>query len=189
MSAAGPGTPPAPGVALGYIGLGSNLGDRHAHLLAALEGLDGAGARVLRVSSLYETAPFGDFEGPQPDFLNAVAEIATALSAVELLALCKQLEAARGRDFDAPRHGPRPLDLDVLLLGEDVISEGSLVIPHPGLLERRFVLEPLLELAPDLTLPDGTPLAPALAACRDQEVTPAGALSDRFHSGGSAAGA
>ena len=77
----------------------------------------------------------------------------------------------------------------MLLLGEDVVAEGSLVIPHPGIGERRFVLEPLLELAPDLALPDGTPLAPMLAACRDQEVTPAGSLSDRFHSGGSAAGA
>jgi 2-amino-4-hydroxy-6-hydroxymethyldihydropteridine diphosphokinase len=174
---------------VGYIGLGSNLGDRHSHLLAALEGLEAGGAHVLRLSSLFETAPYGEYEGPQPDFLNAVVEVATVLSATELLALCKQLEAARGRDFDGPRHGPRPLDLDVLLLGADVISEGGLVIPHPGLTERRFVLEPLLELAPDLALPDGTPLAPALAAVRDQEVRPAGALSDRFHSGGSAAGA
>ena len=181
---------PAPGaLTVGYIGLGSNLGDRHEHLLAALDGLDRSGAEVLRVSSLYETAPYGEYPEPQPDFLNAVAEIATALSAVELLALCKQLEASRGRDFDGPRHGPRPLDLDVLLLGDTVLGEGSLVIPHPGLTERRFVLEPLLELAPDVALPDGTPLAPSLEACRDQELAEAGALSARFHSSGRAAGA
>jgi 2-amino-4-hydroxy-6-hydroxymethyldihydropteridine diphosphokinase len=174
---------------IGYIGLGSNLGDRRAHLTAALAGLDAGGARVVRVSSLYETAPYGDYPEPQPDFLNAVAEVRTALPAVALLALCKQIEADRGRDFGGPRHGPRPLDLDVLLLGDSELSVQELDVPHPGLTERRFVLEPLLELAPGLTLPDGTPLAPSLEASRDQEVAPAGSLNDRFHSSGSAEGA
>jgi 2-amino-4-hydroxy-6-hydroxymethyldihydropteridine diphosphokinase len=186
--AAGGGAEREAGV-VGYIGLGSNLGDRRAHLSAALEGLDAGGARLLRVSSLYETAPYGEYREPQPDFLNAVAEVRTALPAVAVLALCKQIEAERGRSIGGPRHGPRPLDLDVLLLGDEELAVQGLEVPHPRLTERRFVLEPLLELAPKLTLPDGTPLAPALEASRDQEVVPAGSLKGRFHSSGSAAGA
>ena len=173
----------------GFIGLGSNLGDRRGHLLAGLEGLDGSGAKVLRVSSLYETAPYGEYSEPQPDFLNAVAEIETTLAPVALLALCKQVEADEGRDFGGPRHGPRPLDLDVLLLGSETLAVQGLEIPHPGIRERRFVLEPLLELDPGACLPDGTPLAPTLAAVAGQEVVPAGSLSGRFHSSGSADGA
>ncbi len=180
---------PAGGARTGYLGLGSNLGDRHGHLVAALEGLGRGGAPVRRVSSLYETAPFGEYEGPQPDFLNAVAEISTELSPRELLELCKRLEHERGRDPSGPRHGPRPLDLDILLLGDLVVTAPGLRIPHPGIGERRFVLEPLLELAPGLELPDGEPLAPRLAACADQEVAAAGELSPPFHSAGRAAGA
>lgn len=172
----------------GFVGLGSNMGDRRAHLVAGLEGLDAAGARIVRVSSLYETAPYGDYSEPQPDFLNAVAEIETDLAPIALLALCKQIEAGEGRDLGGPRHGPRPLDLDVLLLGEETLAVQGLEIPHPGIAERRFVLAPLLELDPDARLPDGTLLAPLLAAVSDQAVTPAGSLDVRFHSSGSAAG-
>jgi 2-amino-4-hydroxy-6-hydroxymethyldihydropteridine diphosphokinase len=173
----------------GFVGLGSNLGDRHAHLIAGLEGLDASEAHVLRVSSLYETAPYGDYSEPQPDFLNAVAEIETELAPVALLALCKQIEADEGRDFGGPRHGPRPLDLDVLLLGAETLSVQGLEIPHPGITQRRFVLEPLLELDPGAALPDGSPLAPRLDAVSDQEVTAAGSLGTRFHSSGRADGA
>jgi 2-amino-4-hydroxy-6-hydroxymethyldihydropteridine diphosphokinase len=141
----------------GYVGLGSNMGDRQAHLNAGLEGLDAGGAAVLRVSSLYETAPYGEYPEPQPDFLNAVAEIETDLAPVALLALCKQVEAGEGRDLGGPRHGPRPLDLDVLLLGSERVAVQGLEIPHPGIAERRFVLEPLLELDPGARLPDGSP--------------------------------
>lgn len=175
--------------AVAYIGLGSNMGAREAHLVAALEALDAGGARVLRVSSLYETAPYGEYPEPQPDFLNAVAELETELAPVALLALCKRIEAARGRNLSGPRHGPRPLDLDLLLFGEEELAVQDLEVPHPGLTDRRFVLEPLLELEPALRLPDGTPLAPALGAVRDQEVAAAGSLNARFHSSGSADGA
>jgi 2-amino-4-hydroxy-6-hydroxymethyldihydropteridine diphosphokinase len=173
----------------GYIGLGSNMGDRQGHLVAGLEGLEAGGARVTKVSSLYETAPYGEYPEPQPDFLNAVAEIETELAPVALLALCKQVEADEGRDLGGPRHGPRPLDLDVLLLGSETLRVQALEIPHPGIAERRFVLEPLLELNPDARLPDGSPLAPMLDAVADQAVAPAGSLNARFQSSGSAEGA
>lgn len=161
----------------GFIGLGSNLGDREGHLRAGLAGLSARGVEVEAVSSLYETAPVGEYPGEQADFLNAVARIRTALEPEELLAACKEIEAGRGRDFDAPRHGPRPLDLDVLLLEGVEQRDERLTIPHPALAERRFVLEPLLELDPGAGLPDGTRLADRAAAVADQEVRRVGALT------------
>jgi 2-amino-4-hydroxy-6-hydroxymethyldihydropteridine diphosphokinase len=100
----------------------------------------------------------------QPDFLNAAVRIATDLGPDELLDLCKAIEVEQGRMFGGPRHGPRPLDVDVLLLGDLMVSGERLTIPHPELAERRFVLVPLLEIDPDLALPDGTRLADALDA-------------------------
>jgi 2-amino-4-hydroxy-6-hydroxymethyldihydropteridine diphosphokinase len=153
-------------VRTGYLGLGSNVGDREAHLRAALAALEAAGVEVEAVSSSYETEPVGEVLD-QPDFLNAAVRIRTALEPEALLDLCKEIEAARGRELDAARHGPRPLDLDLLLLGDLVLSTERLTLPHREVTSRRFVLAPLLELDPNLALPDGTRLADALAALAD----------------------
>jgi 2-amino-4-hydroxy-6-hydroxymethyldihydropteridine diphosphokinase len=149
--------------AIGYLGLGSNVGDREAHLRAAVELLEGRGVEVEAVSSLYETEPVGEVLD-QADFLNAAVRIRTELEPEELLRACKAIEAERGRALDAPRHSSRPLDVDLLLLGDLELSTDRLTLPHPEVTSRRFVLAPLLELDPDLTLPDGTRLADALAA-------------------------
>ena len=121
------------------------------------------GARVDAVSSLYETEPVGEMID-QREFFNAAARIETALDPETLLDACKAIEAERGRMFAGPRHGPRPLDLDLLLLGELELSSERLTIPHPEVTSRRFVLVPLLELDPELRLPDGSLLAEALEA-------------------------
>ena len=105
----------------------------------------------------------------QPDFLNAALRISTPLEPLDLLDACKRVEAELGRDFDAPRHAPRPLDIDVLLLGDLELADERLRLPHPEVLARRFVLEPLLELDPDLRLPDGIALAEALGALPEGE--------------------
>jgi len=146
----------------GYLGLGSNVGDPAAHLQAALELLGAEGVEVDAVSSTYVTEPVGEVLD-QPDFLNAAARIRTGLEPEELLDACKRVEAARGRSFGAPRHSPRPLDVDLLLLGDLELSTDRLTLPHPEVTTRRFVLVPLLELDPELTLPDGGRLADALA--------------------------
>lgn len=115
------------------------------------------------VSSLYETEPVGDILD-QPDFLNAAVRIRTALEPEELLDLCKAIEAEHGRAFGGPRHGPRPIDIDLLLLGDLALSSERLTLPHPEVTSRRFVLGPLLELDSGLRLPDGTELRAALDA-------------------------
>jgi len=150
-------------VRAGYLGLGSNVGDRAGHLRAAVEMLRERGVEVEAISSTYETEPVGEVLD-QPDFLNAALRIRTDLEPEKLLDLCKEVEAARGRSLDAPRHSPRPLDVDLLLLGDLELSSDRLTLPHPEVTSRRFVLAPLLELDPDLTLPDGTSLTGALAA-------------------------
>ena len=147
----------------GYLGLGSNVGDPAAHLRAAIDLLGGRGVEVEAVSSAYVTEPVGEVLD-QPDFLNAAIRIRTDLEPEALLSVCKAVEAERGRSFDAPRHSPRPLDVDLLLLGDLELETERLTLPHPEVRSRRFVLAPLLELDPDLTLPDGTRLAAALAA-------------------------
>jgi 2-amino-4-hydroxy-6-hydroxymethyldihydropteridine diphosphokinase len=146
----------------GYLGLGSNVGDRAAHLRAAIEALNGGGAEVEATSSLYETEPVGELLD-QPDFLNAAVRVRTDLEPEALLDLCKAIEVERGRLLDAPRHSPRPLDLDLLLLGDLELTTDRLTLPHRVVRSRRFVLEPLLELDPGLELPDGTDLARVLA--------------------------
>jgi 2-amino-4-hydroxy-6-hydroxymethyldihydropteridine diphosphokinase len=148
---------------IGYLGLGSNVGDREAHLRAAIELLGGAGIEVEAVSSTYETEPVGEVLD-QADFLNAAVRIRTELEPEALLDVCKRIEVERGRQLDAPRHSPRPLDVDLLLLGELELRTDRLTLPHPEVTSRRFVLAPLLELDPELTLPDGTQLAAALGA-------------------------
>jgi 2-amino-4-hydroxy-6-hydroxymethyldihydropteridine diphosphokinase len=147
----------------GYLGLGSNVGDRGAHLRAAIEMLGERGVEVEAVSSGYETEPVGEVLD-QPDFLNAAIRVRTELEPEALLDLCKEIESERGRALDAPRHSPRPLDVDMLLLGDLELSTDRLTLPHPEVTTRRFVLAPLLALDPDLTLPDGTRLSDALAA-------------------------
>ncbi|HEX3737953.1 MAG TPA: 2-amino-4-hydroxy-6-hydroxymethyldihydropteridine diphosphokinase [Solirubrobacterales bacterium] len=153
---------------VGYLGLGSNVGDSEGHLRAALQLLPTEGVAILAVSSAYLTEPVGEVLD-QPDFLNAAVRIRTGLEPEELLDACKAVEAKRGRQFDLPRHSPRPLDVDLLLLGDIELESERLVLPHPQVRNRRFVLAPLLELDPDLTLPDGTALADALAALPEDE--------------------
>ncbi|MFN8162668.1 MAG: 2-amino-4-hydroxy-6-hydroxymethyldihydropteridine diphosphokinase [Solirubrobacterales bacterium] len=147
----------------GYLGLGSNVGDSATHLRAAIELLEAGGVEVEALSSTSVTEPVGEILD-QPDFLNAAIRIRTGLEPEALLDVCKAVEAERGRSFDAPRHSPRPLDVDLLLLGDIELKTDRLTLPHPEVTSRRFVLAPLLELDPGLTLPDGTRLADALAA-------------------------
>lgn len=158
-----------------YIGIGSNLGDRAGHLRAAARQLSSRAGSLHAISSVYETAPQGEF-GPQPDFLNAVVAVGSSLDPGSLLELCKAIEAERGRDFEAPRHAPRPLDLDILLIGELTMRTEALTVPHPAIVERRFVLEPLVELDPGLRLPDGSELVHLLGSVADQRVERIGGL-------------
>lgn len=160
----------------GYLGLGSNIGDRAEHLRAAIAALPEHRVEVEAVSSAYETEPVGEVLD-QPDFLNAAIRIRTELEPEELLDVCKAIEIEQGRLFAGPRHGPRPLDIDLLLLGDLELSTERLTLPHPEVTSRRFVLTPLLELDPDLTLPDGTRLADALSTLGSgQRVHPVGSL-------------
>jgi 2-amino-4-hydroxy-6-hydroxymethyldihydropteridine diphosphokinase len=146
---------------LGYLGLGSNVGDRESHLARAIQDLAARSVTVDAASSIYETEPVGE-NLDQPDFLNAAVRVRTALGPEELLDVCKGIEAEHGRIFGGPRHGPRPIDIDLLLLGDLEISTERLTLPHPEVTARRFVLEPLLELDPGLRLPDGRELRSAL---------------------------
>jgi 2-amino-4-hydroxy-6-hydroxymethyldihydropteridine diphosphokinase len=133
-----------------FLGLGSNLGDRWTHLREAVAAL--APEEVVAVSPVYETDPVGGPAG-QPPYLNLVVELATERSPRALLEVARRLEEAGGR-VRAERHGPRTLDVDVLLVGDLVVSEPDLVVPHPRMHERRFVLAPLADLAPEL-VPEG----------------------------------
>jgi 2-amino-4-hydroxy-6-hydroxymethyldihydropteridine diphosphokinase len=148
---------------IGYLGLGSNVGDRLRSLRQALGALGGHGVRVLASSSVYETEPVG-LVLDQRDFLNACLRIETELGPEELLDAGKEVERELGRESGGPRHGPRPIDVDVLLLGALEHRSERLVLPHPEVRSRRFVLVPLLELDPELRLPDGAALADALAS-------------------------
>ncbi len=150
-------------VKTGYLGLGSNVGDRESHLRAAIELLRERGVDVEAVSSAYETEPVGEVLD-QPDFLNAAIRIRTELEPEALLDLCKEIEIERGRALDAPRHSPRPLDVDLLLLGDLELTTERLTLPHPEVTSRRFVLAPLIELDPRLALPSGAKLRAALVS-------------------------
>jgi 2-amino-4-hydroxy-6-hydroxymethyldihydropteridine diphosphokinase len=147
---------------IGYLGLGSNLGERREHLAAAVAVLPDHGVRVLRSSSTYETEPVG-LVLDQPEFLNACLQVDTELGSEELLDACKATEREVGRAAGGVRHGPRVIDVDLLLLGDLTLDSERLSLPHREVSSRRFVLVPLLELAPALALPDGTPLATCLA--------------------------
>ena len=136
---------------LAYIGLGSNLDDPPAQIETAVRRLDRIPcSRVTTRSTLYRSAPFGPVE--QPDFINAVVGLSTRLSARRLLKELKRIEARLGR-VPGVRWGPRAIDLDLLLLGDAVVREPGLTVPHPGIAERNFVLLPLREIAPDLVVP------------------------------------
>ncbi len=134
-----------------WLALGGNLGDRVAHLRAALDGLEAGGVTIEGVSSVYETPPWGIVE--QPRFVNIAVEGRTALDAHALLRLCKRIEAERGRDFSTIRNGPRPVDIDILLIEGEVIDDPDLIVPHRMLQERAFVLVPLAEVSPEVEHP------------------------------------
>jgi 2-amino-4-hydroxy-6-hydroxymethyldihydropteridine diphosphokinase len=153
---------------VGYLGLGSNVGDRRANLQAAVDRLAGHGVAVLAASSTYDTDPVGELLD-QPTFLNACLRIETEHDPERLLDACKALERELGRQPGGVRHGPRPIDVDVLLLGDLVHRSERLSVPHEEVLARRFVLIPLLELDFGLATPSGTRLADALAALPFEE--------------------
>lgn len=152
----------SPHARTGLLGLGSNVGDRHAHLQAAVDALPAAGVRVLRASSVYDTDPVGEVLD-QPSFLNACIAVQTALEPLELLDAVKRVERELGRAEEGVRHGPRPIDIDVLLLGDIELVHERMTLPHAQVLARRFVLIPALELDFDLATPDGRRLSDALA--------------------------
>jgi 2-amino-4-hydroxy-6-hydroxymethyldihydropteridine diphosphokinase len=147
---------------LGYLGLGSTVGDRRATLQAAVDALGPRGVRVLASSATYDTDPVGEILD-QPSFLNACVRIETGLGPEELLDACKAIERELGRETGGRRHAPRPIDVDVLLLGDLEHASARLRLPHEQVLARRFVLIPLLELDFGLRTPDGASLADALA--------------------------
>jgi 2-amino-4-hydroxy-6-hydroxymethyldihydropteridine diphosphokinase len=143
-------------VTLAYVGLGSNLGDREALIRRAAELI---GAR--RLSTVIETEPWGHVN--QPRFLNAAAEVETPLTPRQLLVFLLDVERRLGRERIGPRWGPRTIDLDLLLYGEDTVEEPDLVVPHPRLTEREFALRPLAELVPSLKIPGNGTVQEALA--------------------------
>ncbi|MDQ2621694.1 MAG: 2-amino-4-hydroxy-6-hydroxymethyldihydropteridine diphosphokinase [Actinomycetota bacterium] len=166
-----------------YLGLGSNIGDRHGHLNQAIDRLVDAGLELEAVSSAWETAPVGLILD-QPDFLNGAIRVRTPLKPEELLDLLKETEREIGRETGLPPHSPRAIDIDLLLMEGVEYESDRLKLPHREVTSRRFVLAPLLELDPDLTLPDGTRLAHSMAdleaevaaSGEDQEVRRTGPL-------------
>jgi 2-amino-4-hydroxy-6-hydroxymethyldihydropteridine diphosphokinase len=152
----------------GLLGIGSNVGDRRAHLQAAADALHRADVEVLASSSVYDTDPVGEILD-QPSFLNACLAVQTALEPLPLLDLVKWLEEELGRATGGPRHGPRAIDIDILMLGEIELAHERLALPHEQVLTRRFVLIPALELDFEMTTPGGQRLSDALAALPPQE--------------------
>ncbi len=158
----------------GFLGLGANVGARRSNLQRAVDDLPQHGITPVASSSVYASAAVGGPPG-QPDFLNACLRIEAALEPEALLDALKAVERAAGRVAEGEpgyvRHGPRPLDLDVLLLGDEPYASARLTVPHLRLTQRRFVLVPLLELDLTLALPDGALLADALAGLElDEDV-------------------
>lgn len=157
---------------IAYIGLGSNLEDPQGQLQRAFVELDGLpGTRIVAISSLYHSAPLGSPDqldlSSQPNFVNAVAKIVTEFAPQAMLQALLQIEHQHGRERTT-RNAPRTLDLDVLLYDELQLNEHGLTIPHPQMHRRAFVLQPLLEIAPDISIPGVGPARLALAGCRDQ---------------------
>lgn len=151
-----------------YIGIGANLGDAAQHVRDAIEALDELpDTRLAAASSLYRTAPMGYLD--QPDFINAVAAIETALEPHALLAALQEIENTHGRTRSF-KDAPRTLDLDVLLYDDQVLDDPVLTLPHPRMHERAFVLAPLVEIAPDCLIPGNGSAQQRLAACADQAI-------------------
>ncbi|MHB8858220.1 MAG: 2-amino-4-hydroxy-6-hydroxymethyldihydropteridine diphosphokinase [Thermoleophilia bacterium] len=149
-----------------FLSLGCNIGDCRANLAAALTKLDAdPGVKVTRVSSVYITEPVGGIE--QPSFLNMASVLETGLQPRDLLALCRRIEEELGGREGREHMGPRAVDLDILLYEQLEIAEGVLLLPHPHMLERAFVLEPLAEIAAGVQLPGGTTVGEALRSCGD----------------------
>lgn len=144
-----------------YLGLGSNIGDRVAHLGKAIRRLEEKGLVIEAVSSVWETEPVGEILD-QPDFLNAAVRVRSDLEPEALLDQLKTVEAELGRETGLPRHSPRVIDVDLLLMGDLEYQSERLELPHRETTSRRFVLAPLLELDPGLALPDGTLLADSM---------------------------
>ena len=150
-------------MATAFVGIGSNLGEPEAQIAAALEQLaDEEGIALVAVSSLRETEPVGYLD--QPNFLNGVAQLDTELQPRELLERLLAIESRLGRvRGEGPRFGPRTIDLDLLVYGDEIVDEPGLTVPHPRLAERLFALEPLAELAPGLAIPGLGPVQALLA--------------------------
>jgi 2-amino-4-hydroxy-6-hydroxymethyldihydropteridine diphosphokinase len=150
-----------------FLGLGSNLGNRLLSLRSAVSGVANLpGTRVLRASSIYETEPYGEKE--QPDFLNAVIEIETTLPAENLHRMLKEIEHEAGR-IKRTKWGPREIDIDILFFGTQQIRTAALTLPHPGVEQRRFVLEPLAELSREFTDPEtNMTVSEMLQRCTDR---------------------
>lgn len=147
-----------------YIGLGSNLADPIAQIRLARAACTAvSGVTELAFSSLYRSPPMGPQD--QPDYVNAVMAVATALPALDLLRNLQRIEYEQGRVRNGERWGARTLDLDLLIYGDQVIRHPELTVPHPGLAERAFVLFPLYEIAPDLVVPGQGPIAGLIAKC------------------------
>jgi len=149
---------------IAYLGLGTNMGDRDAQLRAAVAAIANIPATtLLRQSRVYESKPWGKTD--QPDFLNMVVEISTQLEPHTLHRHLQKIERDMGRDREASeKWGPRPIDIDLLLYGTRTLKTASLVVPHPRMWERHFVMRPLADLTPDLTTPNGTPVSSLLAS-------------------------
>jgi len=151
-----------------YVGLGANLGEPRQQLRRALLELDAVPrTRVVKASSLYRSEPMG--YANQPEFVNAVAQLETSLRAARLLAELQAIEARHGRSRSFA-NAPRTLDLDLLLFGESTVETAKLAIPHPRMHERAFVLQPLLEIAPEIIVPGRGPARELLKGCADQDV-------------------
>ena len=158
-----------------FLALGSNLGNREAYLRSGVLGLANRGIDIIRCASLYSTEPFEVLD--QPTFLNTAIEADTALSSDELLSACLQIEKQNQRTRDTAK-GPRTLDIDIIFYGNQIVRKAGLIIPHPCFSARRFVLVPLVELAPQFTDPvSGKTIAALLESCPDSgEVRYAGTL-------------
>jgi 2-amino-4-hydroxy-6-hydroxymethyldihydropteridine diphosphokinase len=155
-------------VTVAYVGIGSNLDDPRTQVLVSFRELDELPhTRVVKRSSLYRSAPVG--HAPQPDFINAVAQLETGLPAERLLAELQAIEARHGRRRSFP-NAPRTLDLDLLLFGESQMSAPGLKIPHPRLHERAFVLAPLVEISPEVEIPGRGAAKPLMDSTKNQKI-------------------
>ncbi|MDC8829942.1 2-amino-4-hydroxy-6-hydroxymethyldihydropteridine diphosphokinase [Alteromonas gilva] len=147
-----------------YIGLGSNLGDSAGQLGSALSAIDAlSDTQIVNTSSFYQSKPMGPPD--QPVYVNAVAQLTTALAPHELLNELQKIESQHGRVRQGERWGPRTLDLDILLFGNETIKTDTLTVPHVGMSEREFVLVPLFEISPEMVMPDGLPLSVWVSRC------------------------